>query len=152
VTELTTEQRERIEDFVAALRSGEYAQTTQQLGKVNDDDGVKGYCCEGVAVERYAAQLDGWSSDWLDGQLTLVDADGNEDVDYAEDSFWEQMALTTGSGNDALSVFAFITPEGQDVRDTGAAAVSFMRLNDDGFTFPQIADLIEWQFLRDHGK
>ena len=150
MTELTTEQRERIEDFVAALRSGEYAQTTQQLGKVNDD-GVKCYCCEGVAAERYAEQL-GWTSKWEDDVLVLVDSDGNEGSDYANDAFWELMALNISHDDGTETVFAFVMPEGQDVRDTGAAAVSFMGLNDAGFTLPQIADLIEWQLLRDHGK
>lgn len=138
---------ERIRDFVAALRSGEYPQTINQLGRISELKGEKCYCCEGVAVERYASQLEGWSSRWDDRNLILIDADGDDGSDYAEDSFWEALALSTGVDNGTSTAFAFIMPRGLDARDTGAAAVSYMGLNDDGFTFTQIADLIEWQFL-----
>lgn len=147
--ELTEEQSERIKDFVAALRSGDYAQTIQQLGKVNDDDGVKCYCCEGVAVERYARAV-GYDSRWESNTLMLVLSDDDDSQlcsDYAEDEFWEALALSTGDDNGSSTTFAFIMPEGQDVLCTGAESVSYMSLNDDGFTFAQIADLIEWQYL-----
>ena len=42
--------------WVAALRSGEYQQTTEALSQV-DDDGNWGYCCLGVLCEL--ANLDG---------------------------------------------------------------------------------------------
>jgi hypothetical protein len=144
-SELTTEQRERIADFVAALRSGEYEQTLNQLGKVNDGC-VKTYCCEGVAVERYADDV-GYHSRWSRGNLVLIDHDDNEGVDYADDDFWEALALNTHPDNGTSTTFAFILPQGLDVRDTGAVAIAYMALNDDGLTFAQIADLIEWQFL-----
>lgn len=132
---------------MTALRSGEYPQTINQLGKISEFNGEKCYCCEGVAVERYASQLEGWSSSWDDRDLVLIDADGNDGSDYAEDSFWEALALNTHLDNGTSTVFAFIMPEGQEVLDSGAEAASYMALNDDGFTFVQIADLIEWQFL-----
>lgn len=149
MSELTTEQRERIQDFVAALRSGEYAQTKNQLGNVCD--GTKMYCCEGVAAERYATQLD-YRTYWDDDTLVLVDPDNDEGHNYADDAFWEAMALSTGPDNGTSTTFAFVLPEGMDVVDTGAGVASYMSLNDDGFTFPQIADLIEWQFLSGHGS
>lgn len=141
---LTVEQRERIQDFVTALRSGDYAQTANQLGKVNND--LKRYCCEGVAVERYAADV-GYKAWWDVDVLVLEDPDGNECHDYAEDDFWEVMALSTGPDNGTATAFAFVLPDSQDDRETGAGAVSYMALNDVGFTFAQIADLIEWQYL-----
>ncbi len=148
MSELTTEQRERIQDFVMALRSGEYPQTGNQLGKMRDD-GVKMYCCEGIAVERYASDV-GYRVEWLGKNakaLVIIDADSNENSDYAEDDFWEALALNTEVDNGTSTVFAFIMPEGQDVLDTGAEAVSYMSLNDDGLSFDQIADMIEWQYL-----
>lgn len=132
---------------MAALRSGEYEQTANQLGK--EHDGVKCYCCEGVAVERYAKPL-GYSARWEGRDLFLIDKNDPDDLissDYAEDDFWEDMGLSTGVDNGTSTAFAFILPEGNEVRDTGASAVSFMALNDEGLTFAQIADLIEWQYL-----
>lgn len=147
MSELTTEQRERIRDFVEALRSGEYAQTGNQLAKQTSDG--KFYCCEGVAVERYGAQL-GFEVGWhptpvsasLDAELRIDGA-----ADFAEDNFWEATGLHAGADNGTPSAFAFVLPLGKKVRDTGAEAVSYMALNDEGFTFVQIADLVEWQFL-----
>lgn len=137
----------RIRDFVTALRSGKYAQTGNQLAR--EVGGKKAYCCEGVAVERYGAQL-GFNVSWqetsravsMDAQLTL---DGM--ADFAEDNFWEALGVSVGEDNDASSGFAFVMPTGLDVRNTGASSVSYMTLNDEGLTFPQIADLIEWQHL-----
>ena len=147
MSELTEEQRARIRDFVAALRSGEYEQTGNQLAR--EVGGKKAYCCEGVAVERYGAQL-GFNVSWqetlravsMDAQLTL---DGQ--ADFAEDNFWEALGLSVGEDNDASSGFAFVLPVGKEFRDSGAEAASFMALNDDGLTFAQIADLIVWQYL-----
>lgn len=147
MSELTEEQRARIRDFVAALRSGEYEQTGNQLAR--EVGGKKAYCCEGVAVERYGAQL-GFNVSWqetlravsMDAQLTL---DGQ--ADFAEDNFWEALGVSVGEDNDASSGFAFVMPTGLDVRNTGASSVSYMTLNDDGLTFAQIADLIVWQYL-----
>lgn len=147
-TERTEEQLARIRDFVTALRSGEYTQTVQQLGRVCD--GARRYCCEGVAAERYAAHFDGWSSGWSDdGVLILTDDDGNEAHNYAEDEFWELLGLDVAEddGNETSSGFAFVLPDELDDRQFGVSSISFMTLNDNGFTFAQIADLIEWQYL-----
>jgi hypothetical protein len=138
-TERTEEQLNRIRDFVIALRSGEYPQVKEQLGL--DDEGKKSYCCEGVAAERYGEQL-GYAVKWNDYGLTM-----NGFGEYAPDSFWEAMGLSVGDVIGTTSNFAFVLPDGQDVLDTGASAAGYMNLNDEGFTFPQIADLIEWQFL-----
>ena len=143
---LTSEQRARVVDFVAALRSGRYEQAIQQLGRVDDD--VKSYCCEGVAAERYASDV-GYASLWDEDTLILRDADDNESHDYADDEFWDALGLGVDEedGNSTSTKFALVLPPGQDVRNTGSRSVSFMALNDEGFTFAQIADLIEWQFL-----
>lgn len=138
MSELTTEQRERVEDFIGALRSGEYRQTSDQLGFC--DGGKKSYCCEGIAVERYGEQL-GYVVGWENNDLVL-----NEMFEYAQDSFWHAVGLGIAN-NGSMSDFAFVLPEGQTVRNTGAVSEAYMALNDDGFTFAQIADLIEWQFL-----
>jgi hypothetical protein len=145
--ELTEEQSERIRDFVTALRSGEYQQTGNQLATETPEG--RRYCCEGVAVERYGEQL-GFDVAWRPTPISVpVNAELTIDrhAEYAEDNFWEAMGLSTGIDNGASTVFAFVLPPDQDVRDTGAEAAAYMALNDDGLTFEQIADLIEWQFL-----
>jgi hypothetical protein len=137
---LTSEQRERIEDFVAALRSGEYRQIDGVLGRQRDLDG-RHYCCEGIAAERYGQKL-GHDVEWVGSQLRL---DG--EYDYAPNEFWEQMGLAAREGADDNTSFAFVLPDGLLIKNLRASELAYMALNDDGLTFPQIADLIEWQFL-----
>ena len=130
----------RIRDFVTALRSGEYRQMTGQLGAKDGDCAT--FCCEGVAAERYGDQL-GFDVNWIDETLFM-----NDFTEWADDNFWAVMGLAVSKEVvGAESAFAFVPPTGQEIQDTGADSVSYMGLNDDGFTFPQIADLIEWQFL-----
>lgn len=140
--ERTEEQLERIRDFVAALRSGNYAQTHSQLGSV-DESNVKKYCCEGVAAERYGEQC-GYKVNWTpSGKLFL----GGDD-DYAENEFWIKMGLIGKIDNPSTSLFIFNLPDEQTLLNTKRqSSITYMALNDDGFTFAQIADLIEWQFL-----
>lgn len=152
MSELTDEQVERIRDFIAALRSGEYAQTQNTLAR--DNGTAKSYCCEGVAFERYGEAL-GYELSWIDP------GEGGETLMYARDpsralrgckkapiQFWYDMGV--GSA-DATAPFRFELPEGMEPRDSDHPRLEFYDLNDDGLTFPQIADLIEWQFLGARG-
>lgn len=147
---LTDEQRERIEDFVAVLRSGEYTQRREILSSFDATTGTCSYCCQGVALERYASALgyDVWRSD--DGWLRARDprASGvNGSALIAPRRFWHDM----GMANDVVTGLMLELPDGcTTVTGDGATttAVSYVDLNDNGFTFEQIADLLEWQFLR----
>jgi hypothetical protein len=141
-TELTEEQLARIRDFVAALRSGDYAQTHSRLGSVNDQS-VKRYCCEGVAAERYGEQL-GYEVKWIpSGRLLL-----GGDADYAENDFWLKMGLVGEIDHPSTSLFIFNLPSGQTLLNAERqSSITYMALNDDGFTFSQIADMLTWQFL-----
>lgn len=148
-TELTEEQLERIRDFVAALRSGKYAQTQNRLAR--DVNGSKSYCCEGVAFERYGEAL-GYELTWDDGSVAegsslMLARDPEYFVGSASNAparFWDAMGLSTSTDTDE---FSFVLPEGQWTLDDEDDYVQYATLNDDGFTFNQIADLIEWQFL-----
>jgi hypothetical protein len=148
-TERTEEQLERIRDFVAALRSGEYAQTTNRLARC-DAEGSKSYCCEGVAFERYGEAL-GFELEWedlIESEILLMRARDPEhavgNVSNAPVRFWDVMGLGT---SDDVDEFSFVLPEGQCTLDDDDDYVQYATLNDDGFTFSQIADMIEWQFL-----
>lgn len=150
---------ERIRDYVAALRSGEYSQTTWRLGEVKPD-GSKAYCCEGVAFERYHEQFEGFTVMWRitsDEKKCLFALEPE-----AKDSRWQKGTYNTAPTNfwramgmlsvrSTASDFEFELPPGQTLLDGGEVTdfdrIGFAVLNDDGFTFSQIADLIEWQFL-----
>jgi hypothetical protein len=138
--EPTEEQLERIRDFVAALRSGEYEQTDSQLARQVDED-KWAYCCEGVAAIRYGQQLGCEVEYTEEGQLAL---DGQ--CEYAHNGFWRSMGLVGRVGSPSTSVFTFVLPD-EKMSPMEQSEFSYMSLNDDGFTFTQIADLIEWQFL-----
>jgi hypothetical protein len=149
--ERTPEQLERIRDFVAALRSGKYRQLQGLLASV-DSKGIKSYCCEGVAFERYGEQL-GYELRWssLSGNMTACWTGANggkyENISVAPAQFWQDMGMLIPGFNN----LRFKLPENMECRDTGQKMPQYAELNDDGFTFEQIADLIEWQFLRDGG-
>lgn len=140
--ELTEEQLKRIRDFVAALRSGEYAQTHSQLGSI-DENNVKRYCCEGVAAERYGEQL-GYEVRWSESDRLFL----GDQADYAENDFWRKMGLVGEIDHPSTSLFIFNLPDEQTLLNTTRqSSITYMALNDDGFTFSQIADLVKWQFL-----
>jgi hypothetical protein len=155
VSELTTEQVERIRDFVSALRSGAYDQTHHTLGRsVNDE---KSYCCEGVAVERYGAAL-GYEVDWRTTHNYHSTTENDTQLLWARDTHYAdgmyknapmQLWVDMGLAPDLNADFAFELPSGLRLRDPEDTRLMFYDLNDDGFTFDQIADMIEWQFL--HG-
>lgn len=141
---------ERIRDFVIALRSGEYEQTTDTLA-VKGEDGVTRHCCEGVAFQRYGEQL-GYGLRWsaLTDRMISVNPQRNsaEDIMTAPTDFWRDMGM---SENDRQ--FRFVLPLNGDGEQLYCGdnddydSVLYAELNDAGFTFQQIADLIEWQFL-----
>lgn len=149
---------ERIRDFVAALRSGEYKQAKGRLRtnlknfETGELTGEVGFCCEGVALLRYGTQL---------GYTVEVDDDGdlNGSHKYGADHefeftsftvapprFWDDMGMRN---TDVSNGFVFELPRGCRVGDTSTEWEEYASLNDSGFTFDQIADLIQWQFLSD---
>lgn len=138
---------DRIRDFVTALRSGEYVQTHNRLAR--DINGSKSYCCEGVAFERYGESL-GFELTWSDSlepdTLLMSARDPECTVGNANNApwrFWHAMGLSSSADEDD---FSFVLPEEQSTLGDDDY-VQYATLNDDDFTFPQIADLIEWQFL-----
>ena len=148
--ELTEEQRERVVDFVTALRSGSYEQTRKRL--VRDTCGSKTYCCEGVAVERYGSAL-GYELWWdaspdAPSESLLWVRDLNSTYvarSFAPPQLWVDMGLASVVEPDN---FRFTLPDGLTPRNPDhASRLTYYDLNDDGFTFKHIADMIEWQFL-----
>lgn len=136
----------RIRDFVTALRSGEYAQGREQLSRTDAETGEVTYCCEGVALERYGSALGYEVTRTQSGALHGRDPElvyGGGSTLTAPMRFWRDMGMLV---SDASSFRIDVSS-----RD-GKDFVFYSDMNDNGFTFPQIADLIEWQFLSGREK
>lgn len=114
--------------WVEALRSGEYTQGWGHLGKHWEGKKAQ-YCCLGVLCE-----VAGEPTTWLD---------------YDEDGF--KLMVTDGiTAYPSYSLAARVDLPGRygefprEVEDLIGNTLA--DLNDAGFTFSQIADLIEWAF------
>lgn len=154
--EKTEEQLARIRDFVAALRSGEYAQAKHTLRtEIRDNDGGYkiGYCCEGVAFTRYGEQLGYTLTGRSKGQICASyerdDVDGQRktwsSTAVAPPSFWDDMGMLANPATH--NGLIFVLPDDCATSDDNRPWEEYASLNDAGLTFDQIADLIEWQFL-----
>lgn len=143
--ELTEEQSSRIRGFVAALRSGDYAQAKHQLR--SEHSGQPGYCCEGVAVELYGEELNYTYEITPSGTMNVRDPLVPAGIfnAVAPPNFWVDMRLRADPGTH--NGFIFILPDRCLTRDKRRSWEEYASLNDSGLTFAQIADLIEWQFL-----
>lgn len=111
------QQREHRAAWVAALRSGKYQQTT---GTLHDDHG---YCCLGVACDiskagAWAGDPAGWNSNYY-----VIGEEVDDTLLPTPVRDWLGLANNDGA-----------TPDGK---------INLWRLNDDGKTFAEIADIIE---------
>ena len=117
------EQREHRKSLVAALRSGEYRQTTGQL-RVLQPDGDISFCCLGVACE--ISELGVWDGKWytIGEQVNSLHLPG---------AIVRYYGFVKQNGK-------FVVPGKEDTSDT------LTDLNDVySFTFSQIADIIEYE-------
>jgi len=118
--------------WVAALRSGNYDQTTYQLVVTNSDSEPTGYCCLGVACDLYAQ-------------------DNEIDVEYELEPHGEFGFIRFGHESTVLppEVREWLglrerTGGFEDGRIQGESEChSLADLNDAGATFKQVADFIE---------
>ncbi|KGM36160.1 hypothetical protein [Inquilinus limosus] len=112
--------------WVAALRSGQYKQTTDTL---KDD---YGFCCLGVACDVYAKLEPETGASW----------DGDTFVTPNHDDDQNDATLPTLVRN-WLGLDGFSGPLTREAT-LATCAASLANLNDDkGFTFAQLADVIE---------
>lgn len=128
---LTPAQRQ----WVDALRSGEYEQTTNVLCRLNEDDEPVGFCCLGVACDlALKAGIDLKVSNG-----TLTDAELAEDDDPIR-------CLSYGGATAALPpvVRAWLgLSDGNDNGMYGGGMECLAGRNDAGASFGAIADIIE---------
>jgi hypothetical protein len=124
--------------WVAALRSGEYAQTRKQLirrpRKRDGDDALVGYCCLGVA-----ASICGFTDNQLVDMTEFVRPEY-----HPQDSTFDGLSdVLTELGNELSTIYSFRSTNGHIMR----GQQFFTHLNDTlGWTFEQIADLVENQW------
>lgn len=124
------------EKWVNALRSGEYEQGTEKLRSVN------GYCCLGVLCDLYSKEK---GTEWK--------FRGNEETNLQPMDYWyfdgesEFLPETVKewAGFDIKSPTVRVDVE-EDGEDPWFYNDSIADLNDSGYTFTAIANLIEQQF------
>lgn len=127
-----------LKKWVAALRSGKYQQVTGRLLIRTADQGDK-FCCLGVVQDLYAKsgkghwETDEYYRDW-EGFASLVDLTMSVLLDLF------------GPAGTTLGLCVHL-PDLQ-CNESGNQIPSLVSLNDDGFTFDQIADIIEYFFIK----
>jgi hypothetical protein len=131
---------ERKAKLVAALRSGEYKQTQ---GCLRQDDS---FCCLGVATDLYIKDTD--DGEWENHNNSTL-------YTFKNEREWEKYSLVK-SIKDYFG-FRDYDPEIETLfyrggekayldYQVGSVRVTLASLNDSGFTFDQIADVIEYFF------
>lgn len=135
------EFRARRDRWTAKLRSGEITQGKGKLRQAGGDDTPDAYCCLGVACELYREEVGGeWTDVARDLDLYFNPGDGSRPR-------WGDLprGVSEWLGFDEGYCYA---PDPRVVAEwdgsTGPRQLSV--LNDGGFTFAQIADLIDTQF------
>lgn len=120
--------------WIAALRSGEYTQAKSRLVKGNSEIGLR-HCCLGVLCELHPDVV----------RATSCRSIGNSFWASDEGFLYKDSFAAIGLPGDLPGDLGF---EGDIVwldglKDSNGSGRSLAGLNDDGFTFTQIADIIE---------
>lgn len=114
--------------WVTALRSGEYRQTD---GALQNDSG---FCCLGVLCDLAVK----------DGVIPEPHRDDTDAFSYGNESDLRDSLLPP----DSIRQWSGLDPERTYFIPELGSAETLYGLNDDqGFTFPQIADVIEREYL-----
>lgn len=129
------------EEWVAALRSGEYPQTTKALTKLDRSGNVVGHCCLGVACE--IAVKKGWLTTTerpdLSGEGKLRGYLGPNDKTMPEVSVLPHVLKNMIGVEDPHGVVGIPARDIYEVTGLGLPTI-----NDSGESFDHIADLIEY--------
>ncbi len=120
MTNLKQEQREHLQLWVAALRSGKYKQGWTRLHREEE------FCCLGVACE--ISGLGRW----------MADDDGSDIIWY--------LGYTSVLPPVVQHWLGVPNELGLQLQTRQAHFVGLECLNDEGMTFSQIADLIEYEY------
>lgn len=124
--------------LVADLRSGLHRQETDVL-KGTNKEGEVGYCCLGRACD--ISKLGKWK---------IADGLNNYTIENKTSLYFPENSQTLGGLNEVKEFYGFNHDEGLKMYDIFGELGkedkndSLAKLNDDGFTFKQIADIIEY--------
>jgi len=129
----TEVNKEAMREWVAALRSGKYAQGESYLARRIGDEDAR-YCCLGVACEIFAERLDVPRDE-------TVSMDGSVVVTYGGHTQWLPLSVRKLLGTDS-------EPNGKIFDRMGNFnTVSVVTMNDSGqYTFDEIANALEWAY------
>jgi len=127
--------KERVDDWVAALRSGEYKQGGGQLHSVYDNE----FCCLGVLCDVFMKANPGYS--WDNNYFSKDNAQ--------LESAYPTKEVMEYFGLDGLNPLN----DGNPRVLVNGESVSCAQLNDTrNYTFQKIADVIEENFLKDESN
>jgi len=120
------------QEWITALRSGEYKQTTDTL---RDD---KGFCCLGVLCDL--VDPSGWDGEWYDGSFATPPKALIKKL-----GFQPNVDIPVEAENGGFYIPAIDTTVEADRLDTthNGKLISIAGLNDRGLSFDKIADLLE---------
>lgn len=128
-------EREFIKAWVAALRSGTYQQT---CGMLRSRYLTESFCCLGVAQDLLAKEHPTryyWEEDHE--HYRFVDAATGE----------ESSAVLVPAANELIGLEGTGPVYLDGLKDRSGDTLALTTLNDEGCTFSQIADVIEYVFL-----
>lgn len=131
--------------LVAALRSGEYKQTTHTLCRINSND--VSYCCLGVACEIYQKIV---------GGLTITEDERQRSYNGRRQDLpvpvEEWLGFVDGIGkideakHDKLQAYL----DSKEIKIKAWNLDTLAELNDNAVPFDAIADIIENGFVEEH--
>lgn len=137
---ISQQQIENQKKLVAALRSGEYKQAINALRPNGGDK----FCCLGVACD--ISELGRWDDDESYSVYMIEDDDSEErDESRLLPSVRDYYGWQSVDG--VVNIFRHIKDNGKN--HDGMTLISLLELNDDGFTFDQIADIIEARLVQE---
>jgi hypothetical protein len=125
--------------WIAALRSNKYEQGSEKLRSVT------GYCCLGVLCDLYSQEQ---NTEWEFRGITETNL---QPMDYwyfdGESEFLpESVREWAGFSVASPQVKVYVTDDDEDDEDDWFYNEDIANLNDNGYTFNALADLIEQQF------
>lgn len=166
--------KKSIADLVTALRSGQFIKGRGRLRAFNTQTKEHSYCCEGVMCMISEVPILDENEDDCDTHIlvTNFEADTNlfrtRTAAFAPSSVWQGTGVQTQESGEVLmielpeyDIEGSAIVDGKTVFDldfAGWGLTSFASLNDfesdvdNNFTFNQIADLMEWAYVRNYGN
>ena len=125
------------EKWIDALRSGKYEQGSEKLR------GVNGYCCLGVLCDLYSQEQ---NTEW---QFRGYDENTNQTTDYwyfEEQSEFLPESVKEWAGLPACNPNVKVDVTGDDDEEDWFYFDEIASLNDSGYSFIQLSEIIQEQF------